>query len=508
MIIDYNQKKDAIDISYVSETGQILVEEIILDDEGYFEYVECSDEDPNKISNLKSFHGSSIKKEAAKYFKHHNVNEFFNTVLPTKYPKQFEKLNKLCLPNVYSLDIEVDLDPIWGWSPAQEAKNSIRSISITDEKLNSILFIVKNPEHPEINAIDIAYIDNIISEALTSKFNTQYDYEKQIRIFDTEIDMLNVFLECFNKYFHLFIGWNILDYDWQYIFNRCTNLGISIKKASPTNKLGKKNIEINEKITINLELPLHRLITDYMLLFKESLVYNNLESYSLNNACIHILNIQKVEYEGNLGYLYKNDYLRYVAYAFVDTILVMLLHKITKLLNVEFFQSYYTSVPYNRLSQMSISEALVFKELKKDNMFLLETEKTNNPGRKYKGGYVKAPTKKIINAGHGKDYGSLYPNSMITLGLSPEAKIDKILVDDDFNFINDNERQKWEKYKESGKYCLAPTGNIYDVSKDFLYTRIEKGLLNERKIFKGHMEDIYLNIIPKIENEIKIKTNK
>ena len=95
MIIDYNQKKDAIDISYVSETGQILVEEIILDDEGYFEYVECSDEDPNKISNLKSFHGSSIKKEAAKYFKHHNVNEFFNTVLPTKYPKQFEKSTNL-----------------------------------------------------------------------------------------------------------------------------------------------------------------------------------------------------------------------------------------------------------------------------------------------------------------------------------------------------------------------------------------------------------------------------
>ena len=71
-----------------------------------------------------------------------------------------------------------------------------------------------------------------------------------------------------------------------------------------------------------------------------------------------------------------------------------------------------------------------------------------------------------------------------------------------------------ERNGELALWVEMPNGesyNIYDVSKDFLYTRIEKGLLTERKIFKGHMEDIYLNHIPRIENEIKkreINNNK
>lgn len=499
MIIDYNQKRDGIDISYVKNNGQIGIEEIFLDK--FFKFVECDEFDPQRIKELKSFHNSFVKKDSAKYFRHHNINEFLSKTLLEQYNDIYQKINTLNIPNVFAVDIETDITSK-GYSDQHKAENTIRAITITDSNLNSVLFVVKNPEHETFNAIDMGYIDNIVNQALTDKFSHKYEYQKNIRVFDTEIEMLNVFLECINKYFHLIIGWNFFDYDWQYIFNRCENLGISTKKASPTNKLSKKRVEISRSVTLNLELPMHRIISDYMLLFKESLIYNNLESYSLNNCSNLVLGIEKVEYDGNLGYLYRTDYLRYIAYTFVDSIITMLIHKITNLLTVDFFQSYYTNVPYNRLSQNSISEALVYQELRNDNIILLESEKTNNPKRKYKGGFVKDPVKKIINCGHGIDYGSLYPNTMITLGLSPEAKVDKVLVDDNFEFINDDERKKWERYKEKGHYCLSPMGNIYDVSKDFLYTRIEKKLLTERKIFKSHMEDIYLNIIPKLEQEI------
>ena len=43
------------------------------------------------------------------------------------------------------------------------------------------------------------------------------------------------------------------------------------------------------------------------------------------------------------------------------------------------------------------------------------------------------------------------------------------------------------------------------IPKDFLYTRIEKGLLNAREVFQKYAEDIYLNVIPKIENKINSK---
>jgi DNA polymerase elongation subunit (family B) len=502
MIIDYSQKRDGLDISYVNEHNQISIEELILEN-GYYQYAECDEFDPHRIHDLKSFKNSFVKKESAKFFKHHNINEFFNYDIPNNYPNYHKKFSSLAEPNPFSVDIEVIPTEKYGYSPANEAKNPVTSISITDKNLQTVLFIVKNEKHPNINDLDKNYIEGILNQSL-GDLSKKHDFGFMVRIFDTEIEMLQVFLECVNKHFHLIIGWNILQYDYLYIYTRCENLGIDIKKASPTRKLTKKKIDINQKTSIEIQLPTHRIFTDYMMLFEDSLIYNNLGSYSLDSVSDLILNLNKVSYDGNLRTLYNEDYLRFIAYALIDTILVMLIHKKTNLLSVEFFQSYYTGVPYLKLSQNSISEALVYHELRANNKFLLESEKTQNIERPYKGGYVKDPTKKIVKAVGGIDYGSLYPNAMITAGLSPEAKIDAILVDENGYPINEIENQKWQAYKKMG-FALAATGRVYDVTQDYLYTRIEKKLLTQRKIFKGHMEDIYLNIIPKIEKEINAR---
>jgi len=517
MIIDFTQKKEGLDISYVDENNQIAVEELILEN-GYYNYVECDEFDPTVIKDFMSFKGSHIKKESSKYFTHHNINEFINKDIPELFPIQFSKFDKLNEPNPFSVDIETDITDKFGYSTPELVENSIRSISITDKNLNSILFIVKNEAYPVINDIDKGYIQSIIQDSLKQHY-VLHDYETAIRIFDSEIEMLQVFIECMNKHFHLLIGWNFLGFDWQYIFNRCIKLNVDVKKASPTRRLSQKKLKINDSTTIDLKIPTHRIIGDYMLLFKESLIYNNLGSYSLDNISESVLKLNKVTYDGNLRTLYDQDYLRFIAYAFMDTILVMLIHKATNLLTVDFFQSYYTGVPYLKLSQNSISEALVYQELRSENKFLLESEKTNLPSRKYQGGYVKTKTKKIVESVIGEDFKALYPNGMIAMGLSPEAKIDEIKMAGEFKLIKDKqiwfstgfplneiENQKWLKYKKQG-YGLTPMGRIYDMSKDFLYTRIEKKLLGQRGVFQGHMLDIYLKVIPKIEAEIKKREN-
>jgi hypothetical protein len=304
------------------------------------------------------------------------------------------------------------------------------------------------------------YINGIVNKSLAHHVN-DFKYNKAIRFFDSEAEMLNTFLECINNHFHLIIGWNFMLYDWLYISNRCTNLGINIKKSSPTGKLinkkfGKKGKEFDVK------LPAHRVLSCYMLLFQESLIYNNLGSYSLDSISEKILGLNKVSYNGNLRKLYQTDFRKFVAYTFMDTILTMLIHKATNLLTVDFFQSFYTGVPYLKLSQNSISEALIYQELRSENMFLLETERTNNEYRKYKGGYVKPPTKKIVESLIGIDYGALYPNSIITTGLSPEKKIDSITVNEDMYPATKQDEEKWLKYKAMG-YCLTPYGRIYDI---------------------------------------------
>jgi DNA polymerase elongation subunit (family B) len=508
MIIEMKQRRDNVDISYVNTENQISIEQIWLND-GYYKYVECNEDDPNKLDLRSFFNNSCIKKEDAKYFTHHNVNEFICYDLPTNYPQQNDLFLPLRLVNPFSCDIETDVTEEFGYSNQTDVENSVRSIQITDINLNTIVYIVKNPKYSSFNDLDINYIEKILQDALKHYYD-KHEYKFKIQLFDTEVEMLDTFFISINKYFHLLIGWNFLDFDWRYLVNRAIKLGIDVRKASPTKSTTKKSIEINDKTTIDFEVPSHRVIMDYMFLFKESLVYNNLGGYSLNDISELILNLQKVEYDGNLRTLYETDYLRFIAYAIIDPILTMLIHKETNLMTVDFFQSFYTKIPYTKLSQNSISEALIYNTLRKHNIFHLESEILHKEKRKYRGAYVKSPTKKIVEAAMGEDFGSLYPNTMITLGLSPEAKVDKVIVDQNtFLPIDKENQEKWDFYIKKG-YCIAPTGTVYDVSKDYLYTEIEKGLLSERKVFKGYMTDIDLKILPKIEQEIikrKIEKN-
>lgn len=514
MLIDISQNKDSVDISYITEKGQIALESINMDSEvfdnkngeryirQYHNFIECLDTDPNRNKTLHSFYGNSIKLDPSKKFTNHNLNYFLHREICLFDKELDSNIHALRFPNPYSVDIETDITDKYGYSSEDKADNPIRSISFTDKNLKTLLFIVRNENHPEFNDIDRGYIDNVLQETLGHHYQSINGYS--IKVFDTEIEMLNYFVDCFRNYFHLIIGWNILKFDWQYIVNRLEKLGIDVKRCSPNRKLNSTRIEINAATHISLKTPAHRVIIDYMQLFKDSLIYNNLGKYSLNAISEMILGLNKVSYSGNLRTLYNTDYLRFVGYALVDTILVMLIHKSCDLLKTELFQSYYTGIPFTMLSQNNISEALVYNELINDNTFLLESEHIDLPERKYLGGYVKAPTAKIVGSVSGYDFSSLYPNSMITIGVSPEALIDNIEVDMNIGYPTKAEEiEKWNKYKELG-YCLSPMGRIYDVSRDFLFTRIEKKLLAERKVFKTQMNDLFAEIqnIKNIINKI------
>lgn len=509
MLIDLVQNKDNVSISYVDENNKIDIINVPLK-YGYYKYVSAQDfeiNNPNIINNLRSFKKNSlIKREPDKYFSKHNLNEFINFEIKNEYPDIHNKISKLNIPVPFSVDIETEITDEFGYSNQDLAENRILSISITDSKLNSLLFILKNPKCPNFTEFENTQIRDYIDKALGEEYLDKYEFNFQIKVFETEFEMINSFLDCINKYFQSIIGWNFLGYDWIYITNRCKLLGISLKKASPVSKLSRKRLELKNKDILNIEIPTHRIVSDYMVMFQESLIYNNLESYSLNNCAELVLHLKKVMYEGNLRKLYDEHYLKFIAYAFIDTILVMLIHKATNFYSVDFFESYYNKIFYSKITQTSISEALIYNNLREENKFFLEEEFNRPVKRDYLGGYVKPPTKKIVNAMAGIDYSGLYPNSMITCGISPERKVDSINVENGYPLTIKDELI-WKKYAENGNYILAPTGRIYDNTTDGIFVKIEKKLINERSIFKGHKNELYLDLIPKLEELIKSKEN-
>ena len=507
MLIDIVQNKDNVSVSYVNENNKIDIINIPLK-YGYYKYVSAEEfekDNINIVKNLRSFKRNSlIKREPDRYFSKHNLNEFINYEVKEEFPEIYEKISSLNIPLPFSVDIETDITDEFGYSDQYKTENRILSITITDFNLNSLIFVLKNPEQPNFTDFENIQIKDYINQALGDAYKNKYEYNFQIKVFETEFEMLNAFLDCVNKYFQSIIGWNFLGYDWLYIMNRCKLLGIPISKASPINKISKNRFEVSNAETINLEIPTHRIIGDYMLMFKDSLIYNNLESYSLNNCAEHVLNLKKVMYEGNLRKLYQEEYLKFIAYALIDTILVMLIHRATNLYSVDFFEAYYNKIFYSKISQNSISEALVYNNLREENLFFLEEEFNKPVKREYLGGYVKNPTKKIVNSMIGIDFSGLYPNSIITCGISPERKVDSIVVENGKPATLVDEI-KWNKYKTDGNYILTPTGRIYDNTTDGIFIKIEKKLINERAIFKGHKNDLYLKLIPKLEELIKQK---
>ena len=503
MIIDFRQNKEYMEISYVDEQNNIEIIKAELP-YGYYKYVECDDADNQKINELKSFKGSSIKREHTKYFSNLNINEYFNSDLKQNQPELYDLVvDSIHIPKCYSLDIETEINDEFGYSNAENAENKILSISITDESCNTLLFIVNNPNYRDFTNEDKLAIGNLVHTSLSEKYEQEFKFD--IRVFETETEMLNVFLECINKYFHCLIGWNVVGYDWVYIKNRCKKLGIDIRKASPVSMKVNRSFKNKRKETFSVEMPQHRLILDYMMMFQGSLVYSNLESYSLNNISELILGLNKVQYEGNLRKLYDEEYLKFVAYAIVDTILVMLIHKKTNLMDVDFYEAYMNRIPFSKVGQNNISDSLVYNDLKENNIFLLESEYSNVEPQSFPGGYVKPPTKKKAKATMGLDFSSLYPNSIITNGLSPEKYIDSVEMDpNNLGKVSEKDLQKWLKYKNMG-FSLTPVGNIYDTREEGLYVRIEKKLIGKRKVFKNYASDIYLGILTKIEDAITKK---
>lgn len=498
MMTDFNINKSGIELSYVDQKNRIVVENVVLE---HYKYVECSEHDVSAIPGLKSFEGSAIRKEPAKYPTGHNRNEIFAKDIPMLYPDLAERMSLLNIPDPYSIDIEVPPTEEYGYSDEYLVQNPIASIAITDKNFNTLLFYVPDLTHKPITQADMIAMNNMVRSWL-GKYANMYEMKTTVRAFTTEAEMLSVFLECINNYFHLSIGWNFLQYDWQYIYNRCIKIGINIKKCAPTGKFNKTNIEISDKTTIEVQTPTHRPIICYQTLFRESLVYNNLGSYSLDNISHIMLGIGKVDYDGNLRTLWLSDPVKFLAYNCVDTILVMLIHKASNLLMADFFQSYYINYPYSKITQNTISEGLVYSDLREQNIFLLESEYNHNEKRKYVGGFVKNPTKKIVGACMGIDAKSLYPNVIITMGLSPEAKVYAVVVDEMGIPVGHTDMEIWLKYKATG-HTLTPLGRIYKNDKIYLYPRIELKLLKQRALFSSHQEDIYLNRKKQIIDELK-----
>lgn len=465
MIIDVRQKASYVQVSYTDDKGGIGLAEIPLPETGYQNWEICDENDPNKHPTIKNYNGSCVKKMPGKRFYDLNVHEFLQVGAPEEYRNLIHTLNK---PNFFSVDIETEIT-VDAMPDAETAPNKILSISITASNFATVILSLKE--------VDMDAVMNIVHDELKA-YTRKHTFNARHIVFNNEREMLEFFLLKVKDTFHVHGGWNYHSYDWLYIKNRCKKLGINPNISSPVNELD------------NEGFPVHRFVIDYMNVYKDSNPSRDLTSMSLNAVSEYELGMHKLSYEKTLKELYVDDYVRFMAYAIIDTILVQLIHHKTNKLDLLYNMAYYTKISVKHADKnISLTDSLIFKELwNRGEVFADKRgdfEKTEYPGA-----FVKSPVVNECDFPACWDAKSLYPSSGLTMHISPESYMGKA------------QEKDVKRLREAG-YVVTHRLSIYKKDKTYLFPKMWGDLRVERDVYKNCMFQIWQQLEGKIEAEAK-----
>lgn len=156
-------------------------------------------------------------------------------------------------------------------------------------------------------------------------------YKFEFRYFPTEREMLEDYIDFITPITAM-SGWNFLGFDWLYIYNRCKINNIDIERISPTRTF--TNFKITPRAggkTINVKVPMHKIIYDYLLVYKTwDMTIQPKENNTLDFVAEKALGIKKVNHPWGFKEFYEEHFKEYVFYNCIDTILVEHIDKFLK----------------------------------------------------------------------------------------------------------------------------------------------------------------------------------
>jgi DNA polymerase elongation subunit (family B) len=248
-----------------------------------------------------------------------------------------------------------------------------------------------------------------------------------------EEDLILQFVDFWKSdYPDIMSGWNSAGFDLPYIINRISNLFGEdfVQQLSPVQKIRSRKIfNSNGKEQVMWSINGISCI-DYMEIYKTFSIGER-ESYSLNYISEMELGEGKVAFNAaSLGELAETDWKTFVDYNIQDVHLLVKLEEKLKYLQIVRLLAYKGCTNLEAaLGKIAIVTGAVSIQAYKQG-FIIPTFGVNSDRESYEGGYVKEPERGLQTAVVSFDVNSLYPNTIITLNISPETKIGKIVTGD------------------------------------------------------------------------------
>lgn len=455
MLLDIEQTDRELIVSYYNKEGKVAFKRYPISQ--FENWVVTNEDDRYKHPTIRNWDGRPVKKNRSRTYNKFSLIYFMDN-LPEKDREEIFEFN---VPRTYFVDIETEI--VDGFPKPEEAKSRILTFSIITPERKAIVLGLDDLSSDQIASIEKETNDHFE--------NYDQDWEFSYYKFKNEYDMLYNFLHKFMPKFPMMTGWNFINYDWQYIVNRCKHLQIDLTDVAITGSLDR-----------NDSRPLHMGILDYMQLYdKYDRSVAVKESNTLDFVSSQVLNVSKIKYQGGLQDLYENDFKKYVFYNVVDSILVYYIDMQLRSMEVLLTLSTITKMPlYKAASPVAMTEALIARKLVPQNKRVgmdYDKEDSQKDG-KYAGAFVKEPISGYYSGVSAFDFASLYPSIMRQFNISPDAFVEMIPTS------QINSRRKDESV------IVCENGVVYQ-KEDSILKKILSDLYSQRKEYKKTSYDYY-----------------
>jgi len=454
MILDIEQRDKDIIISYYDIEGKVAFKQYPISQ--FQNWYICDEKERGVSTEFKNWDGRPVKLGPGRQFNKFSLVYFIDG-LPERDKQELLAYN---MPKTYFVDIETEI--VDGFPKAEEAKSRILTFSIITPDKKAIVLGLEDLSQEQIDKI----------EKDTNEYFKDFDQDWEFKYhkFKTEYDMVYTFLMKFLPKFPMMTGWNFINYDWQYIVNRCKRLQIDINEVGMTQTVDKTDSR-----------PLHIGILDYMQLYdKYDRSVKVKESNSLDYVSSQVLNVNKIKFTGSLQDLYRDNFTKYVYYNVVDSVLVYYIDQKLKSMEVLLTLSNITKMPlYKASSPVAITEALMARKLAEQGMRIgTEHREDGQKDGQYVGAFVKEPIVGYYEGISAFDFASLYPSIMRQFNISPDAYVEQVY------------KNQIKERREDKDVIVCDNGVVYK-KEDSILKKILTDLYDQRKQYKKMSYDYF-----------------
>jgi DNA polymerase elongation subunit (family B) len=253
---------------------------------------------------------------------------------------------------------------------------------------------------------------------------------------------------------------------------------------------------------------------DYLDLYKK-FTYGQQQNYRLDTIGRIEVGMGKVEYEGSLDELFKNDLEKFIDYNVQDVRIIVEIDKKMKLIELVRGICHVGHVQYEDYCYSSkFLEGTIITYLHRKGVVVsnkpadgrqLMNERVENDDEGFAGAYVKPPVPGLYDWVYSLDLQSLYPSIIMSLNISPETKvgfvtnwdvekhrrgeIETYLVrDKDTDEVTRLSRDKFVKFMDDMHYYISSNGVLYDANKVGIIPEVLDKWFAERVEYKNLMK--------------------